>query len=49
MGFTLNFDLSLELPEGVVQVHPGEVHLVQDAAAHTERDFNTPGRKQMVT
>lgn len=49
LGFSLNFDLSLELSKGIVQVHPGEVHLVQNAAAHTERDFNTPGRKQMVT
>lgn len=38
LSFSLNFNLSLELPESVIQVHPWEVHLIHHAAeTHTHK------------
>lgn len=46
LSFTLNLDLRLELPQGFVQIHSREVHLIQDAAA--QRNTGTLTKPQQT-
>lgn len=44
LGLPLHADVSLELPQGLVQLHAGEVHLVHYAAGGGGRGVLRRGR-----
>lgn len=50
LSFTLDFNLSLELPQSIIQIHPSEVHLIQNTAVDRHhRQCRPPVRKRPQT
>ena len=45
LSFSLDLDLGLELPQGIVQVHTGEVHLIHHTAGSDPEGGREGGRE----